>query len=483
MGAIKKILVVGIIILVFLISAPIIFDKIFKIQGKEETYTPQSEEIKMINKESLRKFWKIVQGLGVILGIITTIFTIYIPYKEGRDHQKIIEESLQSIQLDISSGLFDKAFGRIVALENKFNGSEKPDIIADLEHKKGVCYYNFSQRANANENTRDENLNNALISFNKALKVFTKEKYPTQYASTNTNIGVIYATFSKYKNRVENSKESISYFKKALEIHKDDNVSYDYAKIQINLGASYGTLAMLGVDKETNFINSIISFEEALRFFTLEKYPYQYAFAKCNLGVAHSNLNDLPEGKKYLYLALDEFNESLKVYTIEKYPGDYANILFNLAVTHRRLSFFENPLNNLKIALGYCEDSLLINTFERNKESYGSIKITQGAIYRRLSEIDNQNKEQYLINALDAYSQALILYKIYNEPYQYALIYGNIGNVYIEFSKIKDKQDNVIKAIEAFDEALKIFTPENYPSDYYRTIKNKEMAQVLLIEE
>ena len=35
MGAIKKILVVGIIILVFLISAPIIFDKIFKIQGKE----------------------------------------------------------------------------------------------------------------------------------------------------------------------------------------------------------------------------------------------------------------------------------------------------------------------------------------------------------------------------------------------------------------------------------------------------------------
>ena len=90
--------------------------------------------------------------------------------------------------------LFDKAFGRIVALENKFNGSEKPDIIADLEHK-GVCYYNFSQRANANENTRDENLNNALISFNKALKVFTKEKYPTQYASTNTNIGVIYATF------------------------------------------------------------------------------------------------------------------------------------------------------------------------------------------------------------------------------------------------------------------------------------------------
>jgi len=54
----------------------------------------------------------------------------------------------------------------------------------------------------------------------------------------------------------------------------------------------------------------------------------------------------------------------------------------------------------------------------------------------------------------------------------YAKTQAGIGDYYLYLSSFRDKEDNLYNSIKAFGEALKIFTPENYPDDYL-LINNK----------
>jgi hypothetical protein len=42
---------------------------------------------------------------------------------------------------------------------------------------------------------------------------------------------------------------------------------------------------------------------------------------------------------------------------------------------------------------------------------------------------------------------------------------------------VRDKEDNLDKAIQAYQEALEIFTFDSYPLDYSRTMRNLALAR------
>jgi len=53
-----------------------------------------------------------------------------------------------------------------------------------------------------------------------------------------------------------------------------------------------------------------------------------------------------------------------------------------------------------------------------------------------------------------------------NYPYQYAKTYSEFGKMFIALAYIKDKEENNKKAIECFNEALKVYSFEKYPVLY-----------------
>jgi hypothetical protein len=59
---------------------------------------------------------------------------------------------------------------------------------------------------------------------------------------------------------------------------------------------------------------------------------------------------------------------------------------------------------------------------------------------------------------------------------------NNLGTAYQELSEIEDKADNCKKAIQAFDEALKVYTPDAFPYYYEMVIRNRDRAVRLLSE-
>jgi len=98
-----------------------------------------------------------------------------------------------------------------------------------------------------------------------------------------------------------------------------------------------------------------------------------------------------------------------------------------------------------------------------------------GDTYGKLSGI--RDTEPNLKKAIKAYEEALTIYTKEDFPVDYAMTQNNLGAAYGKLSGIRDTEPNLKKAIKAYEEALTIYTKEDFPIDYAMVRKNLEMAR------
>ena len=91
-----------------------------------------------------------------------------------------------------------------------------------------------------------------------------------------------------------------------------------------------------------------------------------------------------------------------------------------------------------------------------------------------------RDKEENLAKAIRAYEEALKIKTLEKYPIDYAMTQNNLGNAYGTFSEVRDREENLTKAVRAYEEALKIRTIEKYPLDYARTQNNLGMHTSVL---
>ncbi|OYT41998.1 MAG: hypothetical protein B6U86_01340, partial [Candidatus Altiarchaeales archaeon ex4484_43] len=100
--------------------------------------------------------------------------------------------------------------------------------------------------------------------------------------------------------------------------------------------------------------------------------------------------------------------------------------------------------------------------------------------YRTLAEV--RNKEENLTKAIRAYEEALKIRTVEKYPVNYATTQNNLGNAYRTLAEVRNKEENLTKAIRAYEEALKIYTVEKYPVNYATTQNNLGNAYSRLAE-
>ena len=98
-----------------------------------------------------------------------------------------------------------------------------------------------------------------------------------------------------------------------------------------------------------------------------------------------------------------------------------------------------------------------------------------GIAYTALSQI--REREDNLQKAINAFKEALKMNTIDDNPINYAATQNNLGGAYVALSKVRENENNLQKAINAFEEALKVYTIESYPIDYAITQNNLELAR------
>jgi len=71
-----------------------------------------------------------------------------------------------------------------------------------------------------------------------------------------------------------------------------------------------------------------------------------------------------------------------------------------------------------------------------------------------------------LTEALQHYQRALKVSTPDKYPKSYALVHNNLGLAYVKLAYFTNDKNDILKAIRAYEEALKVYTFKKYPHEY-----------------
>jgi tetratricopeptide (TPR) repeat protein len=109
-----------------------------------------------------------------------------------------------------------------------------PKLYALIKWYEGQCYYYLGK-----DNRKEEELEKAIVAYQAASKIYTKDEYSTKYAMIQNHLGLAYTEMSLIKNKEINLSIAITFYETALEIIKDLNY---HDEVKSNLEKARGML-------------------------------------------------------------------------------------------------------------------------------------------------------------------------------------------------------------------------------------------------
>ena len=107
---------------------------------------------------------------------------------------------------------------------------------------------------------------------------------------------------------------------------------------------------------------------------------------------------------------------------------------------------------------------------ENESEIFAHIQNNIGICYYNLAKMSNS--ENNLIRAMWAYDEALMIYDIEEYPKNYAETHINLGDTYNALTEFEGNDECFEEAILSYEKALKIYTAEKHQI-YYEEIMSK----------
>ena len=300
-------------------------------------------------------------------------------------------------------------------------------IVANLPASMGpdqrgllMCSYAVAERAIGEQRGDSNALNRAIAAYRSALKEYTREKAPLQWAATQNNLGNGLASLGEREIGTERLEAAVVAYREALKVYTREKVPLQWAGTQNNLG---NVLSVLG-ERENNtehLETAVAAYREALKEWTRKKVPLQWAMMQNNLGAALRRLGRREGGTESLKAAVAAFAEALKERTRVKVPLDWATTQNNL-----------------------------------------------GAVLSTLGERESGTERKEA--AVAAFREALKEWTRENVPLQWAGAQNNLGYALESMGKLD-------KAAESYRLALQVLTPENHLPNYTKATDN--LAHVL----
>lgn len=228
-----------------------------------------------------------------------------------------------------------------------------------------------------------EYLRGARVELEAALPVLEAHGSPEEKAEAEMNLGLTLQSLAGAG--AVPITEAISAYQRALRVFTREAHPAEYAILHNNLATAYLSIPMADERAKMREALAVQSFEEALKVVTLVDQPSEYAMLQNNLGNALQYASS-SHGVENNLRALDAYDEALKVRTATDTPLEYANTICNKANCLRNLPDDpENPqagnVDNLMQARQMYREAL--GLFER----YGDVdKI--GMVQEVLAEVE-----------------------------------------------------------------------------------------------
>ncbi len=298
-----------------------------------------------------------------------------------------------------------------------------------------------------------------ITCYQTALRIFSKDTIPEMWAVVQDRLGIAYLERIQ-GNKSENLRIAINSFKNALQIFTFDQFREEWIRNKYNLAIAY--------DDANNQEMAITVCNELLKEIKFEQNPHKWADTQNILGNAYRKRT---KGDKNSNLAeaITAFENVLRVYNRKTSPLQWARIQANLAAVYRNKTG-EDYADKLEIAIKKYEETLQIITFTNSPQEWATIQDNLGVAY---SHRIKGNKADNLERAISAHLEAL---KVPQSHYKWAMVQSNMGNAYRDRINLvkekKNKLDNFNKAVECFENALRICNRENFPQEWIKIQNN-----------
>jgi tetratricopeptide (TPR) repeat protein len=332
---------------------------------------------------------------------------------------------------------------------------------ASFQHQLGIC---LAQNPFGN---RAQNLEDAIVAFQEALKLFTRKAYPKEWSDIHSDLGLVF--FHRiHGDRENNLAEAIHHCEISFEVRTYSSNPEAWSDTQDNLGIAY--VYYTAGNWADNIEKAIYHFEQALMFRTQARTPEKWADTQNNLAGAyfHRIRGDRAENLEF---ALEHNHNALKVRTPQSSPLKWAMTQDNLAAVYSE-RIRGKRAENLERAIEHSQQALSVYTRDIAPEGWAKVHNTLGNAYReRISGERAENIETAILH----YRQAQEVYTDSAFPEKSAIIHTNLGESFL--NRIHgNRSENIEQAIQYFDKALAFRTQTTLPEQWAETQANLGQA-------
>ncbi|MEO1144601.1 MAG: hypothetical protein AAFY26_03255 [Cyanobacteria bacterium J06638_22] len=191
-------------------------------------------------------------------------------------------------------------------------------------------------------------------------------------------------------------------------------------------------------------------------------------------------LRSLPEeGPNRLLEAKELYEAALPVLTQHGSPEERAETQMNLGLVMQSLV----PYHRAQLAdcIHLYQQALDVFTGKRYPQEYAILQNNIAIAYLSMTSSTGRDDLKQAI-AVQTFEQALQSITLIDHPSEYAMLQNNLGNA-LQYLPSTHPVDNNLRALAAYDEALKVRTAQDTPLAYAHTLANRANVLVNLPDD
>ncbi|MBE7382350.1 MAG: hypothetical protein F6J95_013190 [Leptolyngbya sp. SIO1E4] len=227
---------------------------------------------------------------------------------------------------------------------------------------------------------------------------------------------------------------------------------------------------------EHPLIQAIVLYDHALEVGG-ETYPLLKARALAGKATA---LRSLPEeGPDRLLEAKTLYEAALPLLTQHGAPEEKAETQMNLGLVMQSLV----PYHQARLAdcIRLYQQALEVFTGKAYPQEYAILQNNIAIAYLSMASTTGRDDLKQAI-AVQTFEQALTVITLIDHPSEYAMLQNNLGNA-LQYLPSTHSVENNLRALTAYDEALKVRTAKDTPLPYAHTLANRANVLVNLPDD
>jgi tetratricopeptide (TPR) repeat protein len=322
-------------------------------------------------------------------------------------------------------------------------------------------------------------LSNAAAVFRGALKEYSREIAPLDWAGTQNNLGNTLRVLGERETETRSLKEAVDAFREALKERTRERSIVDWAVTLNNLGAALSSLGDCEGDEKL-LRDAIAVFRDVLQQLDPKCFQLLWARTQINLGNALQILGERIAVSEHLQDAVAAYRQALTQCTRERNPLDWAMTQNNLGNALGILGEQENDAQRFDESAIAFRAALQEWTRERIPSAWAMTQSNLGNALLRFGE--REGRTERLEEAVAAYSEALKERTRERVPFAWATTQNNLGAALRALGERESGTGRLEEAVAAFSAALTVYTREASPYYFEGTQRNLSRALALLEE-